>query len=193
MKINLIFPGAPRSKDNCKSFGRDRRGRVHAYLPAAYKQLEATWKARARLQLGGAKEFPLPKDRRLRVGLRFYYPYTPTTPDYFNAPKSILDAMNGVLWEDDAQIWEDLGGFKAHAPGDPRIELRMETIDRDATVDRREKFAEFDKMIEHAKSGGVRHVVVAAPWVLGDTYDELLVNLGKLARAGLTLAIAREE
>jgi hypothetical protein len=33
--------------------------------------------------------------------------------------------------------------------------------------------------------------MVAAPWVLGDDYDELIENLSRLADAGLMLAIAK--
>jgi dihydrodipicolinate synthase/N-acetylneuraminate lyase len=52
-----------------------------------------------------------------------------------------------------------------------------------------QKFANFIKSIEHAKANKIDSLVVAQPWVLGDTYDELIESLSRLAEAGLTLHI----
>jgi hypothetical protein len=52
-----------------------------------------------------------------------------------------------------------------------------------------EKFAMFLELIETAKRGDIDVVVVAYPWVLGDTYEELIENLGLLADAKVQLAI----
>ena len=52
-----------------------------------------------------------------------------------------------------------------------------------------DKWASFDKFLEQCKSD-VNMIVVAFPEVLGDDYLELLVNLSKLAKAGLGLMIA---
>lgn len=51
-----------------------------------------------------------------------------------------------------------------------------------------QKFANFIELCEKAK-GNDDHVVVAAPWVLGDTYDEIIESLSRIADAGLTLHI----
>lgn len=53
----------------------------------------------------------------------------------------------------------------------------------------REKFAGFIEMCEQAKGEAGNLAVVARPCVLGDTYDELIESLGRLADAGLHLAI----
>lgn len=52
------------------------------------------------------------------------------------------------------------------------------------------KFSEFIKLCEKSKAEGIKHVVVAAPWVIGDTYDEAMESLSRLADAGLALHIA---
>ncbi len=53
-----------------------------------------------------------------------------------------------------------------------------------------EKFADFIRMCEERKAGGFDVVSVAAPWVLGDNYEELIESLGRLAEADLRLSIA---
>jgi hypothetical protein len=52
------------------------------------------------------------------------------------------------------------------------------------------KFADFIKLCSEAKTKGATQVTVAYPWVLGDTYDELVESLSRLADAGLLLNIA---
>jgi hypothetical protein len=57
-----------------------------------------------------------------------------------------------------------------------------------------EKFATFIKMVEHfkGKPKGEKPdvLLVAAPWVLGDNYEELTESLDRLAAAGIPLLIA---
>jgi hypothetical protein len=50
-----------------------------------------------------------------------------------------------------------------------------------------QKFENFIKLCVKAKADGVPEVIVAAPWVIGDTYDEVIESIGRLADAGLTL------
>jgi hypothetical protein len=52
------------------------------------------------------------------------------------------------------------------------------------------KYAEFIQLCAKARSDNVGHVVIAAPWVLGDTYDEIIESLSRLAEAGLALHVA---
>jgi hypothetical protein len=54
-------------------------------------------------------------------------------------------------------------------------------------VDRR-KWEGFQRLVRECK-GKVEGVVIACPQVLGDTYEELLLNLMLLADAGLSLHI----
>ena len=52
-----------------------------------------------------------------------------------------------------------------------------------------EKWRNFDELLNRCK-GDADMLFVACPEVLGDDYLELLVNLSKIAKAGLGLAIA---
>ena len=51
------------------------------------------------------------------------------------------------------------------------------------------KFADFIRLCSDAKANGAAQVVIGYPWVLGDTYEELIESLSRLADAGLTLHI----
>jgi hypothetical protein len=66
--------------------------------------------------------------------------------------------------------------------------LRAVSYARDFSVTS-DKFVKFDQMVQNAWKDQAEAVIVASPQVLGDTYDELLVNLNKLGQAKLLLAI----
>ncbi len=52
-----------------------------------------------------------------------------------------------------------------------------------------QKYAQLVECISNAKAAGTKVLVVAAPWVLGDNYEELTRNLQLIANAGLMLSI----
>ncbi len=52
------------------------------------------------------------------------------------------------------------------------------------------KFADFIRLCSEAKAKGIAEVVIGYPWVLGDTYEEMIESLARLADAGLSLHIA---
>lgn len=52
------------------------------------------------------------------------------------------------------------------------------------------KFADFIKLCEEAKSRRIGHVIIARPSEIGDTYEEVMESLSRLAAAGLALHIA---
>lgn len=56
-----------------------------------------------------------------------------------------------------------------------------------------EKFADFIRMCADLKAQGVKQVVVANPKSLGDTYEEVIESLSRLAEAGLALHVAARE
>jgi anaerobic glycerol-3-phosphate dehydrogenase len=70
----------------------------------------------------------------------------------------------------------------------PLPKLRAVSYARDFSVTSN-KFVKFDKLVQSARKDQAEAVIVALPQVLGDSYDELLVNLNKLALANLLLAI----
>ncbi len=55
------------------------------------------------------------------------------------------------------------------------------------------KFADFIQLCRESAKSGVRQVVIANPSVIGDTHDELIESLSRLAEAGLSLSIAAPE
>lgn len=53
------------------------------------------------------------------------------------------------------------------------------------------KFAEFIQACQDAKDAGLETLVIAQPWALGDTYEEIIESLSRLADAGLTLRVVK--
>jgi hypothetical protein len=49
------------------------------------------------------------------------------------------------------------------------------------------------RFCSEAKRKGVTEVAVAFPWVLGDTYEEVIESLSRLADAGLSLRITARD
>lgn len=52
------------------------------------------------------------------------------------------------------------------------------------------KFAGLTALCKNAEKDGLEVVVVAAPWVLGDTHAEIVESLSRIADADLRLGIA---
>ncbi|MGA2253510.1 MAG: hypothetical protein ABSG53_02520 [Thermoguttaceae bacterium] len=53
-----------------------------------------------------------------------------------------------------------------------------------------QKFASLLTICEDAASGKYEAVIIAYPQVLGDSYEEVMINLQQLAKAGLLVAVA---
>ena len=68
----------------------------------------------------------------------------------------------------------------------PNLQVISYARDMSLTAD---KFRQLDALIRNAWKDRADAVAVAAPEVLGDTYDELVGNLRKLADANLLLAV----
>ena len=49
------------------------------------------------------------------------------------------------------------------------------------------KYADFIRLCAEAKARKAHHIVVAAPWVLGNNYVEIIESLSRLADAGLAV------
>lgn len=62
---------------------------------------------------------------------------------------------------------------------------------RNKTLPYEEKFANLITLCETVKREGVDEVIVAWPWVLGDTYEEVIESLSRIADAGLALHIIK--
>ena len=53
-----------------------------------------------------------------------------------------------------------------------------------------EKFSAFSQAIADAKSKKA-DIVISAPWIIGDTYEEIIESLSRLAGAGIALHVAQ--
>jgi hypothetical protein len=54
-----------------------------------------------------------------------------------------------------------------------------------------QKFAAFIKTIDQAKASNADFIVIVEPWVIGDTHDEIIESLSRLAAANMPLRIVR--
>ncbi|HEV7302408.1 MAG TPA: hypothetical protein VGN72_23920 [Tepidisphaeraceae bacterium] len=70
----------------------------------------------------------------------------------------------------------------------PHKATRAASYTRDLSVTT-DKFAELDRLCRGTPRNKVDAIIVAAPQVLGDTYEELIQNLNKVAQADLALII----
>lgn len=52
------------------------------------------------------------------------------------------------------------------------------------------KFREFNRMLDDVKDRDIEIIAVAWPEILGDTYEEIVENLARVADAGKKVAIA---
>lgn len=105
---------------------RARRGKGgHWHTPkqtAEYEKLVA-WHALARRRL--IESWPL--DGSYRIECAIYFP-DERRRDSDNVLKSVLDACNGVLWNDDAQVVET-ATMKFVSKYDPRIDVRVYVLE----------------------------------------------------------------
>jgi Holliday junction resolvase RusA-like endonuclease len=115
--IKLTFLGRPISKDNCKI--RNKRG--YYFLPAKYKQYEED------IQKQFNKQRPVGFQMyQNAVSMRVWVYFEDNRClDLQNAPKSIFDALNGLLYKDDKQVSE-LHIFKCFDKEQPRIVIEAE-------------------------------------------------------------------
>lgn len=110
--IDLVIPGAPVAKGRPR-FSR-RSGRT--FTPAKTAQAEETLAGRAMALLAGVEGLPLQGPLRLEATFTSVQPSSwskkkraetpaPTSrPDVDNLLKLATDALNGVVWVDDAQL-----------------------------------------------------------------------------------------
>ena len=59
--------------------------------------------------------------------------------------------------------------------------------------DYEKKFAGFIKLCRDSEKSGVKQIVISNPAVIGDTHEELIESLSRLAEAGLSLHITNAE
>lgn len=131
--IRLYFRGRCRSKDNQKR-GTNKGGQY--FVRKEFQEYEKSVKAQAINQMGSRELLTMP----LFVVINFYF-NSKTRPDLFNAPKSLLDALKGIVYKDDRQI---IMGFGRIIYDDrERVEMVISTCEE---VDLRESRVDIKKV-----------------------------------------------
>ena len=116
MHYSFAVSGAPRGKARARTVFRG--GKAHAFTPARTRDYEEQVRLAYMVQTGQTEPFHGP----VELTLRAYYPIPsswpkgksakalarlllPTVkPDLDNVLKSIMDAVNGLAWDDDKQV-----------------------------------------------------------------------------------------
>ncbi len=114
-QIHIVLPGQPVGK------GRPRFGGGRAYTPKKSKDYEQLLAAEARQEMDQFNleatelpckmiilaQFAIPKSwAKWRQQAAQLGEYTPGRPDIDNVAKSALDAFNGIVYVDDAQVYD---------------------------------------------------------------------------------------
>lgn len=133
--VNFAVPGAPVGKARPRV---TRQG--HAYTPQKTKDYENLVRQCYLSQIGEIKfvgkkplevlieaEFPLPKSTpKKKIGI-MDETYHTRKPDGDNLAKSILDALNGIAFEDDSAV-SVLTVVKTWTAGDPVVYVHIQEI-----------------------------------------------------------------
>lgn len=123
----LVFtvPGAPVPKGRPRTF---TRGKVtHTITPQRTRDYESTIRAQAHAEVYLQHGFKWPMRAAMRVTVDAYMP-TRRRVDVDNIAKAALDAMNGAVYDDDAQV-SRLTIERHYDPTNPRISVAVEALE----------------------------------------------------------------
>jgi len=124
--IRLILPGTVRIKKNSRRlFGSGKR---KINLPSkAYMAWEEIARQKAFLQLRGyARSVFLPTDKPVAVKVLAYY--KGQKPDLSGVLESVGDCLEGVVYENDKQVFSWDGSRLFHNLKNPRTEVTVEVV-----------------------------------------------------------------
>lgn len=139
MTVTFTVPGKPQGK------GRPRFGNGRTYTPKktlryeqliaeAYRLQSGYYFGTAALRVRITAFFPIPKSytkKRTKLIMQGRE-YPQKKPDGDNIEKAVLDALNGIAYDDDIQVIE-LHWRKCYAYGDKRSECLLVTITDEVT------------------------------------------------------------
>jgi len=106
-QLAFFVPGEPVAKGRPRAF-KMRNGHIGTYSP----DKTVTWERTVKYEALKMKPTE-PLDGPLRLELHFYFPRTKSAkkrpyphvrPDLDNLEKAVLDAMNGLIYTDDARV-----------------------------------------------------------------------------------------
>ena len=124
--VRIIVPGTPVPKARARTVTQG--GRTHSYTPERTREWEEAvqW-------IAAQHRPPSPLRGPLAVAMTFYLPkpkrgkreYPSVRPDIDNYCKAVMDALNGMVWQDDGQIVQ-LEASKRY--GEPRAEIEIREV-----------------------------------------------------------------
>jgi Holliday junction resolvase RusA-like endonuclease len=131
--IQIVVPGLPRGKQRART---TRNGKL-TYTPKQTVDAERliAWEAK-KLRLNRVLEGPV----RLSFIARFPYPkswskkrrastfWHTSKPDADNIMKLLKDALNKIVWRDDAQVAAFGACAKHYTPGEPGLWITIEEL-----------------------------------------------------------------
>lgn len=124
--LRLVVPIAIRSKANTSVVIEGVRERRPAWV--AIFEHAVHYDGIRLVRAAGFKSLPA-FPGRVAMSYWLYFERDPTNRDLDNALKSINDALEGVLYERDSQIWCYDHVEKFHDPEQPRIEVAARSLE----------------------------------------------------------------
>jgi Holliday junction resolvase RusA-like endonuclease len=125
--VRLVFDLTLQSKANAPTGGLRRR----VYTPRKVKAFEKAVHFEAIRQMRERCPcliFPM-FTGRVSAAYRFYFARNPTNRDLDNCFKSVNDALEGVVYRRDSQIWRCDGAEKFFDKVRPRIEIEVRRME----------------------------------------------------------------
>lgn len=147
--VRFVVPGVPVAKGRARSrIARAAHGRefVHHYTPPETKRYEKQIAVEAKIAMGARK----PVDNAVSIVVNAFYPIPPSwphwrqrdaragvivpivKPDWDNVGKAISDAMNGVVYGDDAAVVD--ATVRKRYSIDPRVEITVYAFEPNPTM-----------------------------------------------------------
>jgi Holliday junction resolvase RusA-like endonuclease len=144
--VDIIIPGTPVAMQRAKGFYNKNTGHMHHY----YKNDKELRAFEQLVKIKAAEIFTRPLSGPVRLSVYFLMPrpsyliwkkkamprvHCWKRPDNSNLIKTVEDALNGVVYHDDAQISEEFIWREYHAGDEgPKTIIRIEEIkDEEAT------------------------------------------------------------
>lgn len=125
--IDIVFHGTPIGKARPR-FGRAKNGNVVTYTPAKTKYFERDLRSLAQVAMMGKTVLEGP----VKVTITAYFSRKTKTgwhtsrPDLDNIVKAVLDALNGIVFDDDSAVCELVASKKYD--GEERVEVQVNNV-----------------------------------------------------------------
>jgi Holliday junction resolvase RusA-like endonuclease len=135
-QVVFEVPGDPVPKARARTVRKG--GRTWSFTPKRVAAWERTIREEA------AKHFNEPMEGPVMISLIFHMArpgsrrkevYVSTTPDLDNLEKAVLDALNGVAYEDDRFVVAKNAQKRYILNGKPRVSVRVTSLNRQAPIE----------------------------------------------------------